>query len=162
MWTINAKSHAIPHCRATMPAAHLTPSSLLIDATAAIHGVYKRQNTSNENAAADDKEAVSRAVEPNKMVNVETTLSFAIKPQIREEETLQSPNPSGLKTGEINPAIPARILSLESVTTFSLKSKVCKNQITTVATKIIVKAFCRKSFAFSHKRCTTFFRAGIR
>ena len=58
MWTINAKSHAIPHCRATMPAAHLTPSSLLIDATAAIHGVYKRQNTSNENAAADDKEAV--------------------------------------------------------------------------------------------------------
>ena len=159
---INAQNHAILHCSTTIPAAHFTPSSLLMDAIAATHGVYKRQNTSNENAAADERAAVSKAVEPNRMVNVETTLSFAIKPHIRAEETLQSPKPRGLKTGAINPAIIAKILSLESVTTFSLKSKVCKNQMTTVATKIIVNAFWRKSFAFSHKRCTTFFAAGIR
>ena len=33
--------------------------------------------------------------------------------------------------------------------TFRRKSKVCRNQISTVATKIMVKAFCKKSRAFS-------------
>ena len=40
---------------------------------------------------------------------VETTLSFAIKPLIRDVTTLQSPRPSGLKIGTRTPAIAAMI-----------------------------------------------------
>ena len=85
------------------------------------------------------------------MDSVATTLSFAMKPVIRAVEIRQSPNPSGVKTGAINPATAARILFWESVTRFRCRSKVCKNQMTIVARKITVKALCRKSFAFSHK-----------
>ena len=60
----------------------------------------------------------------------------------------QSPNPNGLKIGVIYPARMARILSLDSATILNLKSKVCKNQIMIVATKMTVKARCKKSLAF--------------
>lgn len=37
--TTKAAIHAIKHCPTTMETAHLPPSSLLMDATAATHGV---------------------------------------------------------------------------------------------------------------------------
>ena len=43
--TINAAIHATIHCPSTTYAAHFAPSSLLIDAIAATHGVYNRQKT---------------------------------------------------------------------------------------------------------------------
>ena len=47
-------------------------------------------------------------------------------------------------------------------TTLRCVPKVCKNQITIVATKMTVNARCRKSFALSHKSCPTFFAPGMR
>ena len=43
--TTKATIHAITHCPTTTPAAHRVPNSLLIEAMAATHGVYKRQKT---------------------------------------------------------------------------------------------------------------------
>ena len=99
---------------------------------------------------------------PNKTDSVDTTLSFAINPVMSAVEIRQSPKPSGQKSGAITPAAIARILSFESVTTFSRMSNVCKNHITIVAIKITVNALWRKSFAFSYKSCATFFAPGIR
>jgi len=89
-----------------------------------------------------------------------TTLSLAVNPVISAVEILQSLNPSGAKTGAINPPISARRLSFESVTTLSLTSNVCKNHITIVARNIIVNAFVIKSFAFSHISCITLLGLG--
>ena len=50
-------------------------------------------------------------VVPNNSVNVETTLSFAIKPAIKLVTILQSANPWSLKIGAIIFAILARMLS---------------------------------------------------
>ena len=44
--TIKAMIHATTHCQKMTPTAHLAPSSRLIEATAATHGVYSRENTS--------------------------------------------------------------------------------------------------------------------
>ena len=107
----NAQTHAIAHCRTTTPMAHFCPSSLLIDAMAATHGVYRRQNTSSAAPASVEMSEVSEAVVPNKIDNVDTTLSLAINPVINAVEIRQSPNPSGAKTGAIAPAIPARMLA---------------------------------------------------
>ena len=93
---------------------------------------------------------VSAAVSPpRRTVSVETTLSLAVKPVISAVETRQSPKPSGLNRGAIKlPMAASRLLSAEAAT-FRRMSKVCRNQISTVATKIMVKAFCKKSRAFS-------------
>ena len=48
--TIKAQIQAIAHCHITTQMAHLFPISLLIDAMAATQGVYKRENTSRQNA----------------------------------------------------------------------------------------------------------------
>lgn len=109
--TAKAASHAIRHCPATMPAAHPPPSSRRMDATAAMHGVYRRQNTSSAYADKGEIKAVIAASLSSRTESVETTLSFAIKPAIRAVTILQSPNPSGANTGAINPAIAARILA---------------------------------------------------
>ena len=77
------------------------------------------------------------------MVRVETTLSFAIKPVISAVETRQSPKPSGANTGAIKLPMAASKLASGVAATFSRASKVCRNQISTVATKMMVKAFCR-------------------
>ena len=100
--------------------------------------------------------------EPVNTVNVETTLSFAIKPVINEVDILQSPKPRGANIGAITPAIPASMLSFESLTTPRWKLNVFKNQITIVAIKITVNALVKKSFAFSHKRCNVVFALGSR
>ena len=64
-------------------------------------------------------------------------------------------------TGAMRPEIPANILFFESVTTLNFISNVCKNQITKLAIKITVKAFCKKSLALSHSNRATFFAPGI-
>jgi hypothetical protein len=51
------------------------------------------------------------------------TASLAVNPVIKEVDTLQSPNPSGAKTGAITRPINASRLSALSDTTFSLVSK---------------------------------------
>ena len=96
----------------------------------------------------------------NKTPNVETTLSFAINPLINDVTILQSPNPNGEKTGTNTPATIAKMLCAESSTIFNCRSNLCKNHTTIVATKITENAFCKKSFAFSHNNCATFFTPG--
>ena len=97
-----------------MPTAHFAPSSLLIEEIAAIHGVYRRQNTRRD--AADSGESTSNNVFvlPNNTESVETTLSFAINPAIKDVQIRQSPKPSGAKIGAIAPATAAKMLSFES------------------------------------------------
>ena len=84
--------------------------------------------------------AVISSVPPRSTDRVETTLSLAIKPAIRDVEILQSPNPSGANIGAMNPAITASMLSWESLTILSLKSNVCRNHTTMAAINITVKA----------------------
>lgn len=55
-------------------------------------------------------------------------------------EMRQSPKPRGLKMGVIRLPTKARRLESGVAATFRRVSNVCRNQITTVATKIIVKA----------------------
>ena len=77
---------------------------------------------------------------PSRTVRVETTLSLAVKPVISAVEARQSPKPSGAKIGAIQLPIMASRLESVAVATLSRRSKVCKNQMITVATKMIVKA----------------------
>ena len=99
--TAKATIHAITHCPITTPAAQRAPSSLFIDAMAATHGVYKRQNARRLAAPMGVRIVVSDTAFPKRTDNVDTTLSFAIKPVISAVEILQSPNPSGTNTGAI-------------------------------------------------------------
>ena len=80
-----------------MPTAHFVPSSLLMEEIAAIHGVYRRQNTRRD--AADSGESTSNNVFvlPNNTESVETTLSFAINHANKDVQIRQSPKPSGAK-----------------------------------------------------------------
>ena len=76
-----------------------------------MHGVYNRQNVSRAAASGTVSSACISAVLPNSTESDETTLSFAINPEISEVQILQSAKPSGMKIGAIKPAIAARILS---------------------------------------------------
>lgn len=154
--TSRAHSHATAHWLTTMMVAHLPPSSRLTDATAAMQGVYSRQNTSRGAACAGVRAAVRAAVEPKRTSSEDTTLSLAIKPVMRAVEMRQSAKPSGANSGAISPAMRARMLACGSAVSRSCKSKFCKNQMTMVAAKMTVKAFCKKSRAFSHSSCATF------
>ena len=140
------------HCKNTTVRAHFPPSSLLIEAIAAIHGVYSRQKTNRLAAESGVMLETRTLVFPKRMDKVETTLSFAKNPVIRAVAIRQSPSPIGFINGAISPEIIARMLSFESVTIFKCRLKVCKNQMTKVAMKITVKALCRKSFALSQRR----------
>gem|GEM_PF-5160817 len=93
---------------------------------------------------------------------VATTLSLAMKPATSEVLMRQSPSPRGARSGAIQPAIMARILVWESVTRLNRRSKLFKNQITMVATRMMVKARCKKSLALSHSSLSTFFAPGRR
>ncbi len=88
--TINAAIHATIHCPSTTYAAHFAPSSLLIDAIAATHGVYNRQKTKRLAAATGVIAPVSSAVLPKSTESVDTTLSFAINPVISAVQTSSS------------------------------------------------------------------------
>ena len=98
------------HCPTATAIAHFPPSSRLTDAIAAAHGVYKRQNTKSDAAPVSVRLPCSAAVLPNKTVSVDTTLSFAIKPETNAVTIRQSPKPTGTNIGASIPAIFARIL----------------------------------------------------
>ena len=142
---------------------HLLPSSCLTAAMAATHGVYNNEKTKKTNAVNELNKFPIVSVEPPKStVRVLTTLSFAVKPVIKAVETLQSPNPSGLKIGAITPPKIANKLSDEFATGLSLKSKLCKNHIIIEAINIIVNALVTKSLALSPISFKTLFKLGIR
>ena len=82
----------------------------------------------------------SAVLPPSRTVRVETTLSLAVKPVIRAVETRQSPKPSGANSGAIRLPIIASRLASAVAATLRRASKVCRNQMMTVATKIIVNA----------------------
>ena len=161
-FTTTAASHAIVHCSNITSSAHFPPSSRFIDAMAATQGVYKRQNTRSAIALTGEMIPSRKDVFGISTESVDITLSLAINPHIRAVQIRQSPNPAGEKTGDITPAIEARMLDFESSTTLNLKSKFCNIHIIIVARKIMVNAFWRKSLAFSHNSCATFFIPGIR
>ena len=71
---------------------------------------------------------------------VETTLSFARKPEIREVQIRQSPSPAGRIMGTKSPEIAARMLSLESEIKLKCRSKLFNTQITIVARRMTVNA----------------------
>ena len=160
--TSRDRTHATAHCSNTMIAAHLRPSSLRMDATAATQGVYRRQNTKSARAVAGDRTAVTAADPPYRIMSVDTTLSFAINPVINAVTTRHSPKPCSANTGARIPARPARMLSFEFSTMLKPKSKVCKNHTKRLAMKITVNALCRKSFALSHRSIPTLLRPGNR
>ena len=83
-----------------------------------------------------------------------------MNPLIRDVVMRQSPRPRGFMMGEMNPAMAAMIDSEESVTRLNLVSKLYRNQTTTVAIRMTEKAFCRKSFAFSHMSWTVLRKEG--
>ena len=82
-------------------------------------------------------------------MSVLLTLSFAVKPVMSAVAARQSPNPKGLKITDTQFPTVAKRLAEESATKFRRASKLCKNQMTTDATKMIVKARVIKSRDFS-------------
>ena len=92
---------------------------------------------------------------PSRTVSVLTTASFAVKPEMSEVTTRQSPKPSGRNAGVSALPIMASRLSALSGATFSRVSKVRRNHIITAAVNITVKARSRKSFAFSQRSIRT-------
>ena len=106
--------------------------------------------------------ASASVLPPSRTVRVETTLSLAVKPVMSAVETRQSPKPSGANSGAIRlPIMASRLASGVSATLRRL-SKVCRNQISTVATKMMVKARWMKSRAFSQISCPTLRAEGRR
>ena len=105
----------------------------------------------------DAADSVPMAVTPpSKSVSItETTLSFAMNPLISDVIMRQSPSPAGFMTGTSRPAAAARMLSCESLTGFSPKSKLLRNHTTIVAIRMIENARDRKSFVFSQRSYTT-------
>lgn len=98
-----------------MNIAHFHPSSRLAAEIAATQGVYNKQNVKNEIAINGEKAMTISCAPANKTPIVATTLSFIKSPLMSDVTNLQSPRPIGAKIGEINPATPAKILSLASV-----------------------------------------------
>lgn len=71
---------------ATTPTAHDALSSRFIDATAAMHGVYKRLKTKREAAATGEITSLTGTVKSTS--RVDTTLSFASIPVINDVHIL--------------------------------------------------------------------------
>ncbi len=161
-------SQATEHCSSTTPSIlQKEPSSRRMVVTAAIHGVYKSVNTRKDKAESGVNSAPSAAprfavLVPSSTARVDTTASLAVKPEISAVATRQSLKPKGLKITEINWPTSARRLSALSVTTLSLASNVCRNQMMMVARKMTVKARSRKSRAFSHSSRPTLLAEGMR
>ena len=162
-YTANEITQAMPHCKSTISsAARAPPCSLRTVAMAATHGVYSSTNAKNAMAVTGVNNMVRSTPSPMTCVNVDTTLSFAMKPVMRAVAARQSPKPSGANSGAISPPMPASRLASTSSTTFRRASNVCKNQMTTHAASTTVNAFFTKPFALSHTRRATLFAAGRR
>lgn len=70
------------HCPTITNKAHFPPNSLFIEATAAIHGVYNKQNTSKQTAPNVEILLAIIAEEPINIERVDTILSLAKNPEI--------------------------------------------------------------------------------
>ncbi len=99
---------------------------------------------------------------PVSTLRVDTTDSLAVSPVISAVEARQSLKPSGANSGAIQEPREARMLDALSGTRLKRQSKLCKNQMISEATKIIVNALWRKSLAFSHICSRTLLGEGIR
>ena len=99
---------------------------------------------------------------PRMTPKVLTTASLAVKPETRAVTIRQSPKPRGANRGETRRPRDARMLAVLSVTTLSLRSKLWRNQMMTVAMKMTVNARVRKSSAFSHISRSTLLGEGSR
>ena len=129
------------HWNITTVKASRLPSSRRMLAMAAAHGVYSRQNTSNDSVAAGVSNACSVAIEPPvSTLSVLTTLSLARNPPTSEVAMRQSPKPTGENTGATSEAMFPRILSDWSSTSCRCHEKLCRNQMARVARKMTVKA----------------------
>ena len=95
-------NHAIAHWYITSIKASLRPNSFLIDDTAAIHGVYNKQKIIYDIALAFVKNKVILFA-PIRTFIVDTTVSFAMNPDISDITDCQLPKPRGLKIGATNP-----------------------------------------------------------
>ena len=164
-----AASHATQHWLTTTQTVFtVLLSSCFIVEIAATQGVYKSakvRKLSAERMVNKPVIAPVRASVPTfiRTPRVLTTASFAMRPVTRLVTTRQSANPRGANTGAIHiPMMPRRLVVLSEETTFSYASKCWRNQITIVATKIIVNARRMKSHAFSHIRSSTLLSEGIR
>ena len=136
-------------------ALQVEPISRRAAAKVAMQGTYKSTNIKKEYALKGVKICIKAWLNwasfaaPIKTVKVLTTASLAVKPVISAVAARQSPKPKGANKGAIKAPKEARILwSVD--TTFNRQSKVCKNQINTVAKKMTVNAFLTNSLAFSH------------
>ena len=106
--------------------------------------------------------ASASGVSPTSTVSVATTDSLAANPVTRAVEARQSPNPSGAKMGEMADPMMASRLCDWSATMLRRTSKVCRNQMATLARKIIVNALVRKSLALSQARRSVVPALGMR
>ena len=130
-------------------------------ATAATQGVYSSVNTRKLTALRTVNSDVT-AAPPSSTSSVLTTDSLAMNPEISAVAHRQSPKPRGLNSTASHWPMSASRLSALSVTTFSRVSKLCRNQMTTVARKMTVNARCKKSLAFSHSSSPTLLAEGSR
>ena len=110
MCRIKATIQAIPIWKTTILSISFLPASLEYALHAAIHGVYSKQNTRYVKADAAEMEVCKASVLPYNIVNMETTLSFAINPEISAVTSFQLSKPSGANKGVKRPARYARML----------------------------------------------------
>lgn len=161
--------HAIPNCHITERSVSFAElSSVRSVETAAIHGTYNSTNTKKAKPesgvktpeSVDSSAAASPA--PYRILIVDTTASFAAKPESKLTAGCHCPNPQGAKTGAIRRPIVPRILSEQSPVICKVKSTLRKSQMITLANSKTVPALSAKSFAFSHMRRSVDFKVGIR
>ncbi len=127
------------------------PISLLVAPIAAKQGDASKIKITNDKALAVVNKLVNDIVKnssPRMIPNVATIVSFAKKPLIIATVDSQFPHPRGIKIGAINSPIDLKILCSVSTLTRD-QSKLCKNQMTIQATKIIVPALIINDLIFS-------------
>lgn len=152
--------------------ATFVPHKFLCIANVAIQGVYNKQNIRNTMAVLELKntalnglvsELESKSIPtPFKIPIVETTISFATKPDIRLATIPQLKIPSGIKTGSNIEEIFFNKLWLISVVNLKLYVKCCNNQIKQLKTRITEPALTKKSIAVFMLFNITFFSDGTR
>ena len=168
MYITPAVTHATQHWAITTPTVRTVErSSRRMVATAATQGVYSSVKVRKLMAEAGVNSAGSAAANspvptPSSTPSVLITASLAVNPVISAVATRQSLKPSGRNSGASSRPMMASRLSALSCTGFRWLSKLCRNQMMTVARKITVKAFCRKSRAFSHISISTLRAEGRR
>ena len=86
---------------------------------------------------------------PYRIDIVDTTASFAAKPEIRLTATFQLPNPQGLNIGAISfPKVPIMLYCCQRLN--ANESRFSKSQMIILASKITVPTLVRKSLTLSH------------